>query len=141
VINLIMSGALERHPGIRLVIPHAGAALPALAQRIERNVWRTNATRETDPLPGFVDSLRRCWFDLAGSVLPHQLPSLLALADADRIVYGSDFPYTNADLGAELAAELRTTDALTSAQKSAVLRTNAAALFPQLATTTAGATV
>jgi predicted TIM-barrel fold metal-dependent hydrolase len=141
VINLIMSGALECHPGIRLVIPHAGAALPALAQRIERNVWRTNATRETDPLPGFVDSLRRCWFDLAGSVLPHQLPSLLALADADRIVYGSDFPYTNADLGAELAAELRTTDALTSAQKSAVLRTNAAALFPQLATTTAGATV
>lgn len=134
VTNLVFSGTLDRHPGIRLIIPHAGAALPALAQRIERNVWR--ADRDGDGVtgyPSFVDTLRRCWFDLAGSVVPFQIPSLLALAGEDRVLYGSDFPYTNAALGAELGAELRTTGTLTGDQKQAFLRGNAAGLFPQAA--------
>ncbi len=141
VINLIFSGTLERHPGIRLVIPHAGAALPALAQRIERNVWRANRIRAEDrtELPGFLSSLRRCYFDLAGSVLPYQVPSLLSFVEDDHIVYGSDFPYTNARMGSELNAELRTADALTISQKRAVLRGNAFELFPHLAAEPVGA--
>ncbi|WP_326837137.1 amidohydrolase family protein [Amycolatopsis rhabdoformis] len=137
VTNLVFSGVLERHPGVRLVIPHAGAALPALAQRIERNVWRANLSRDGDQerLPSFVGSLRRCYFDLAGSVLPYQLPSILSLVDDSRIVYGSDFPYTNAGLGAELNADLRTAETLSSDQKAAFLRHNAAALFPRRAET------
>ncbi|UOR01533.1 amidohydrolase [Leucobacter allii] len=131
IIDLIFSGMLERHPGVRLVVPHAGAALPALAQRIERNVWRAN--REGDgPLPSFIDTLRRCYFDLAGSVLPHQLPSLLSLVDDDRILYGSDYPFTSDPMGAELAADLRSTTLLDSEQKTRILRTNAGGLFRQL---------
>ncbi|MBO9524139.1 MAG: amidohydrolase [Nocardioidaceae bacterium] len=139
--NLVFSGQLERHPGVKLVVPHAGAALPALAQRIERNVWRANAsTADGAPgYPSFVETLRRCWFDLAGSVLPFQLPSLLALADSDRIVYGSDYPFTNDVMGADLALDLRTSDALDDGLRTRILRDNAVGLFPQLAAARVGA--
>lgn len=132
IIDLIFSGVLERHPGVRLIVPHAGAALPALAQRIERNVWRANRT-DAGSYPSFTGTLQNCYFDLAGSVLPFQLPSLLSLVDSSRILYGSDFPFTNDPMGAELAADLRTTDLLDTAQKEGILRTNAAGVFPQLA--------
>lgn len=135
IIDLIFSGALERHPGIRLVVPHAGAVLPALAQRIERNVWRANQTSDQH-YPSFIDTLKNCYFDLAGSVLPYQLPSLLSLIDDTRILYGSDYPFTNDPMGAELAADLRTTDLLDDAQKERILRLNAASVFPQLTTAT-----
>lgn len=131
VVNLFFSGTLMRHPGVKLVIPHAGAALPALAQRIERNVWLSRRVSDGE-LPSFIDTLRGCFFDLAGSVLPHQLASLLELADEGRIVYGSDFPFTGAAMGSELGAELRVTDRLSDEQKRRALRDNAFALFPQL---------
>lgn len=130
IIDLIFSGVLERHPGIKLVVPHAGAALPALARRIERNVWRAN--RDQKQHPSFVETLQNCYFDLAGSVLPYQLPSLLSLVDDSRILYGSDYPFTNDPMGAELAADLRSTELLDREQKQRILRENAASVFPQL---------
>ncbi|WP_211261596.1 amidohydrolase family protein [Pseudonocardia acaciae] len=134
VINLIMSGTLARNPGVRLIVPHAGAALPALAQRIARNVWTVNAglAADREPIPEFVASLRRCYFDLAGSVVPFQLPSLRALVGVDRMLYGSDYPFTHAELSAELNADLRTTDLFTEPERRAVLRDNATGLFPEL---------
>jgi predicted TIM-barrel fold metal-dependent hydrolase len=140
VTNLVFSGALSRNPGIKLIVPHAGAAIPALAQRIERNVWRANHGLEdgAETIPGYLETLRSCYFDLAGSVLPHQLPSLRALVPDTNIVYGSDFPYTNAPMGAELNADLRSTDLLPDDVKRMYLRTNALQLFPQLAPTTKG---
>ncbi|WP_284981580.1 amidohydrolase family protein [Arthrobacter sp. efr-133-TYG-118] len=134
ITNLIFSGTLSRHPGIRVIIPHAGAAIPALAQRIERNVWRANSglSYDAERIPGYIETLERCYFDLAGSVLPHQIASLQALVPDTNIVYGSDFPFTNTPMGAELNADLRGTDLLTSDQKRAYLRDNAIRLFPQL---------
>ena len=137
-INLIFSGQLVRNPGVRMIIPHAGSALPALAQRIERNVKRGNAEAGQQRYPSMIESLRSCWFDTAGSVLPHQMASLLALADPTRILWGSDFPYTNAQMGAELCADMRTSDILTEAQRRAILRDNALALFADKLPATAG---
>lgn len=132
IIGLIFSGMLERNPGVKLVVPHAGAALPALARRIERNVWRANRL-EPGSHPSFVGSLQNCYFDLAGSVVPYQLPSLLSLIDDTRILAGSDYPFTGHQMGAELMADLRTTELLSPEQKRRILRTNAGAVFPQLA--------
>jgi predicted TIM-barrel fold metal-dependent hydrolase len=73
--------------------------------------------------------LKQCWFDLAGSSLPHQIHTVKAFADPARIVWGSDFPYTSSPFGAELAADQRTTDATTEAEKQAILRDNARVLF------------
>ncbi len=34
VFNLVLTGTLDRYPNIRFVIPHTGAALPVLADRV-----------------------------------------------------------------------------------------------------------
>ena len=36
VVNLALNGVLDRYPAIRWVVPHAGAALPVLADRVDR---------------------------------------------------------------------------------------------------------
>ena len=37
--------------------------------------------------------MKNLYFDLAGKVLPYQLPTLLEMVDPDKIVYGSDTLY------------------------------------------------
>ncbi|MFI6299966.1 amidohydrolase family protein [Nonomuraea sp. NPDC050790] len=122
VINLIFSGTMARNDGIRLIVPHAGAALPMLARRVARNVWRANA--EGRDIPDFLTSLKSFYYDLAGSVTPDQLPAILRLAGPDRLVFGSDWPFTHTGLGAELVAELRTTPLLTEEQRRAIFVDN-----------------
>ena len=33
VVNLVLNGTVARHPDLRLIIPHAGATLPVIADR------------------------------------------------------------------------------------------------------------
>lgn len=34
IVDLVFAGVLDRYPGIRFVIPHSGATLPVLSDRI-----------------------------------------------------------------------------------------------------------
>lgn len=129
VINLVFSGQLRDNPGVRMLLPHAGSSLPMLAQRLERNIWRANSEAGFEQYPSMIDTLKGCWFDLAGSSLPYQIHTMRAFADPKKIVWGSDFPFTSGPMAAELAADQRTTDQTTEAEKVAYLRDNALALF------------
>jgi len=63
-------------------------------------------------LPAILGGL---YYDLAGAALPVALDGLLAVAGPDRLLYGSDFPFTPA--AAHLAAELRRAPALRGARR------------------------
>ena len=41
-------------------------------------------------------NLRTLWWDLAGDALPVMLPALLKVCDPERLLYGSETPYTPA---------------------------------------------
>lgn len=91
VANLVLNGTIARHPGIELIVPHAGATLPVVADRI---------ARFTPILGGVGDDvdvladLARLHYDLAGTPLPRQLDALLALTSIDHLHFGSDHPFT-----------------------------------------------
>src|ERR1700716_3044061 len=70
VTDLMFSGVIDRSPGVRFVIPHGGAALPILADRIQliRDMLSASAGRATEPL-STREQLRQFWFDLAGAPL------------------------------------------------------------------------
>lgn len=90
VVDLVLSGTLARHPGIEFIIPHAGATLPMVADRI-------NVFRALLPVEAEVDVFRdlgRLHFDLAGYPLPRQLDALLTLTTLEHLHYGSDYPFT-----------------------------------------------
>ncbi|MER5216850.1 amidohydrolase family protein [Streptomyces sp. NPDC002838] len=65
VTGLIVGGVLDRYPGIRFIVPHAGAALPALADRIAAFALVTDG-----PPVDVLGALRGLYYDLAGSPSP-----------------------------------------------------------------------
>ena len=93
--DLLFTGAIERHPGIRLVIPHGGAALALLSARMElfRALLAPGADGTADG-PGGVELLRRLWYDTAGTPFPVQVPTLQATCGVDHLLYGSDYCFT-----------------------------------------------
>jgi len=103
VIHLLLSGAFDRHPHIRWVVPHAGAALPILADRIAAFApWVAPEAAKAD----VADTLGRLHYDLAGIPVPRGLPALLSLVPPTQVVYGSDYPFTPADQALELSRSL-----------------------------------
>lgn len=130
--NLMFSGALERYPRIRFILAHAGGVLPFFA-------WRLSVSPMIDPrLPQWprekiFERLRHFWYDIALSPGAQTMGALKAVADPDRIVFGSDWPFANARvvdaaLAAHAAPELHD-----PAERAAIDRRNALALFPQYA--------
>ena len=132
VANLITSHTVDRFPNVRIIIPHAGAALPALADRLALagSVLTPEAGLSAQD---FFKAYSRFYYDLAGYPTPRGLPALRSFAAPDRLLYGSDYPWT-----AEPPVE-RLRGALMSALASepdfarGVYRGNALKLFPRLA--------
>lgn len=132
ITDLVLSGALHRHPDMRVLVPHAGAALPVLAARVEV-LLPLLAAPGGPPVPSLRDALRELHFDLAGAPVDELLNALLAVADPARIHYGSDFPFTPADTCLALADLLEGTAALDERQRAAIYAGNTRQLFPRLA--------
>ena len=90
VVDLVLNGTVATHPGIEFVIPHGGATLPVIADRV--NVF--SMLLGVDPAVDVLRDLGRLHYDLAGFPLPRQLDALLALTTIDHLHYGSDYPFT-----------------------------------------------
>lgn len=142
VTNLILKRTMKRFPDIQFVVPHAGAFLTILADRLD-TVFRMMpdlfddgvCTREkSDTIDIFAD-LNRFYYDVAGICLPTQLNALMQIVDADHLLYGSDYPYTPEPLCSALADELDATSLLTKEQRQSVYYDNALKLFPRLKST------
>jgi predicted TIM-barrel fold metal-dependent hydrolase len=130
VVNLVLGGTVARHPNLRLIVPHAGATLPVIADRVAGFALMMGI----DPSVDVLRDLAGLHFDLAGMPIPRQLNALLALTTIDRLHYGSDFPFTP-DFVVEMAGGAL--DGAGDPPGSLIdqLRTNTEALFPRLAAT------
>jgi 6-methylsalicylate decarboxylase len=128
VADLALSGALRRYPGIRWIVPHAGAVLPTLAHRVAGFSMLVGG--EPVDLTSLLGGL---YFDLAGFPLPVALDALLHLVGPDRLLYGSDYPFSPAAAVAGLTEALRAAPALAGARLDGSPGSAGAALFPRLA--------
>lgn len=90
VVDLVLTGTVARHPGIDFVIPHGGATLPLVADRVSVFSLLLDVGPEVDVLR----DLGRLHYDLAGYPLPRQLDALLTLVAPEHLHYGSDYPFT-----------------------------------------------
>jgi predicted TIM-barrel fold metal-dependent hydrolase len=131
VLNLALSGTLERYPDIRWIFSHAGGAIPSLAWR-----W-TMADRDprfSKRVPqGILTYLRRLYYDTAVSPSPHALKPAMDLAGPTQILFGSDYPYLGAPMVAEEVEGLEQLDVFDAVTRPMMEESNALALFPRLA--------
>jgi aminocarboxymuconate-semialdehyde decarboxylase len=93
--HMVMSGVMERHPEVRVLLAHGGGALLALRGRLRHGHAAVAAAgkrlRESPE-----DSLRRFYYD----TVTHDVDLLRALvgfAGADHVLLGSDYPFDMAD--------------------------------------------
>jgi predicted TIM-barrel fold metal-dependent hydrolase len=129
ITDLVLAGVPRRHPGLRIIVPLAGAALPA---RID--LFASALAGSGAEVPSLREALNTLHFDLAGAPGKEQLVALLSVADPTRLHYGSDFPFTPWQACQYLAQQLETSGQLDDAALGAMFRANAEALFSQAAT-------
>jgi predicted TIM-barrel fold metal-dependent hydrolase len=121
--HLIFSGALDRHPGLKLVAAHGGGYLPTHIGRSD-HAWRARPdARACSREPS--SYLKHLYFD---SLVhdPHVLRELIRVVGADRVLLGSDFPF---DMGTDDPLDALRAAGLPEHDFHAVRGGNAAALL------------
>ena len=130
-VNLIFSGALDRFPRIRFILPHAGGVMPYFAWRLAVSPMidkRLPQLSQEQVFAGF----RRFWYDNALAPGDVTFGALDHVALPERIVFGTDFPFANPRVIAEAVKTHEARD-LSAARRAAIDRDNALALFPKYA--------
>jgi aminocarboxymuconate-semialdehyde decarboxylase len=113
-LRLVLDGLYERHPDFKLVLAHAGSLLPQLAGRVDYEAERApGGVGAVEGLPS--DALRLIYTDTV-CVWPPALRSALELVGAERMMFGSDYPFwdprrtlatiAESDLGPETSAQV-----------------------------------
>jgi predicted TIM-barrel fold metal-dependent hydrolase len=131
VVNLIFSGAIERFPRVRFILPHAGGLVPYFA-------WRLAVSPMIDQrLPQLsrdqvYAALRHFWYDNALSPGEQTFGALDHVARPERIVFGTDFPFANPRVIAE-ALSTYESGFLSEERRFAIDRGNALGLLPKYA--------
>ena len=123
--HMVMSGVMERHPDLRVLLAHGGGALPVLRGRL-RHGHAAVAAAGTRLRESPDASLRRFHYD----TVTHDvdlLKALVAWVGADHVVLGSDYPFDMADPHA--VATVRDCG-FDSATEAAILGGNAVRLLP-----------
>jgi predicted TIM-barrel fold metal-dependent hydrolase len=129
VVNMVLSGMIARHPNVAVIVPHGGASLPVIADRVAAFAFILD---DLDPGVDVYRDLARLHYDLAGFALPRQLDALLALTTTEHLHYGSDYPFTPEAIVTMLAEVLDLIEE-PSGQLADTLAANTRRLFPRLA--------
>jgi aminocarboxymuconate-semialdehyde decarboxylase len=121
--RLIFSGALDELAALRLVLLHGGGYLPYQIGRLDHgHRVRPEARGCAHPPSAY---LTRFWFDTVTHA-PGPLRFLAGTVGADRVLYGTDFPF---DMAAGSVADQLAGTGLGTAETELIAGGNASALF------------
>ena len=124
LLRLILSGIFERHPRLKVVLPHAGGVLPYMMGRIDHQTEIMG--RATDHISQPVSTYLRqnVYFDLVS-------PSAESIAFAhrfiggDRLLFASDDPWVKPTVFTQLVDQMQ----ITAGERQQIYSQNAQKLF------------
>jgi aminocarboxymuconate-semialdehyde decarboxylase len=129
VARMLFTGHFTKYPGMSVVLPHGGGALPWVLGRLMRNA-EIHPGQYADPMDGF----RRIYFDTV-VFDPDALNFLIAKAGVDKVVLGSDYPFP---IGDHTPRDIVGKAGLSEIDTTAILGGTAAKLFRLEGTCTHG---
>jgi len=92
-LRLVLSGALDRHPGLKIVIGHMGEALPFMLDRIDET---TAATAKTHLRRSVRETLTdQVWITTSGFFTMVPFIAALMTFGVDRIMFSVDYPFAS----------------------------------------------
>lgn len=123
VLRLVLAGLYERHPGLKLIVPHTASLVPWLAGRIDYEAERMPNGMGVLTVPPS-EHLRLLYADIVCD-WPPAVRMLVEFLGAERVMFGSDYPFWDP------ARSVRALDAasLPSADAERVRASTARALF------------
>jgi 6-methylsalicylate decarboxylase len=101
---MLTRGEVSRRTGLQIIVPHCGASLPLLADRLR--LFTSFPSSAPHAPEGIDEGLARLWFDLAGTPLPVHAEALISQVGTGRLLYGSDYCWTPMRLVASQIAAL-----------------------------------
>jgi 6-methylsalicylate decarboxylase len=127
--QLVANGCVRRHPELRIILSHAGGFVPYASHRMAIAI----AGESGPKLDAVLEDFRSFYFDTALSGSPAALPSLLAFAKPDHVLFGSDWPFAPDAAVGYFTNHLDAYGALDQMARQALDRGNASLLFPAFA--------
>ncbi|RIJ13158.1 amidohydrolase [Pseudomonas sp. 91RF] len=128
-VNLILSGSMERYPGIRWILSHSGGFLPFVAWRVSLANMLPEFQQHAPQ--GVMTYIRRFYFDTALSPSPYSMAALKELVEPSHILFGSDYPFAPAPATALQCRTLESLEMWSPAIMHGINRAHALSLFPQ----------
>ncbi|MDH5309921.1 MAG: amidohydrolase family protein [Gammaproteobacteria bacterium] len=130
LLRIIVSGAFDRFPGLKIVVGHLGEALPFWLFRLDfmhGAMVRSNRYPTVRPLKKKISDYMRenVWITTSGMAWEPAIMFVRSVIGNDRVMYAMDYPYQF------VPAEVEVTDNLpiSDAEKQAFYQTNAEKLF------------
>ena len=123
--HLIFGGVMERHPGLKIVLPHAGGFLGHYWARMDHG-WRARPDCRTVIKKPPTSYLKKFFFDTI-TFDPEMLGNLIDKFGAAQVLLGTDYPF---DMGEEDPVGLiNSVPRLPAAEKERIMGGNAARLL------------
>jgi len=123
--QLIFSGALEKYPGLKVVLAHGGGQLPYIIGRLEHGYQVRPECKEKvhrSPMAFF----KNFYFDII-THNPDALRHLINIAGSDHVLLGSDYPYDMGD--PDPVQTVSQLPGIKEEDRRRILRENAVTLF------------
>jgi predicted TIM-barrel fold metal-dependent hydrolase len=118
ILRLILSGALDRHPNLKLLSGHWGEFLAGWLDRLDEVFGWGSLNLERAPSTYY---RQQVWVTPSGMYNQNQLNFIVAEIGAERIIYSEDFPYVIRDNVTEFLEQAD----LTEDQRTAIAHGNA----------------
>jgi predicted TIM-barrel fold metal-dependent hydrolase len=92
-LRLALSGALDRHPGLKIVIGHMGEAIPFMLDRIDETTAATAKVHLKRSVRQTI--LDQVWITTSGFFTMVPFMAALMSFGADRIMFSVDYPFAS----------------------------------------------
>jgi len=124
VSHLIFDGVMQRHPKLKILLPHAGGYLAHYWARMD-HAWKARPDCRTVIKRKPSSYLEKCYFDTL-TFDRGMLKNLVERFGAEHVVLGTDYPY---DMGMDHPVDFIQGVKLTSVEKAGILGGNASRLL------------